>query len=659
MISDRQKELTALLNAYARAYYEQDAPVVSDGEYDRLYDELLLLEADSGTVLPDSPTRRVGGTPKTVFAPHTHLGRLWSMDKVRTAEALQEWEDRVRRLTPPDYSPEFALEYKFDGLTVNVTYRSGKLDTAATRGNGVTGETILEQIRTVSTLPETIPFDGVMEVQGECIMHLSTLEEFNRTSSEPLKNARNAAAGALRNTDPEVTRQRRLDCYFYNVGYIEGKTFSTQQEMLAFLRENGFQVHPYLRVCKSAEEIKREIDLAETTRESLDFLIDGMVVKVTDLKMRALLGETEKYPRWAIAYKFAAEEVTTRIHTVTWEVGRTGKLTPLAHFDPIDIGGATIRKATLNNYDDVLRKRVGVGSTVFVRRSNDVIPEILGSVPGDVPEAPVLKPTVCPSCGAHVEQRGAHLFCTNTLSCKPQIVARVAHFASRDAMDIDTLSDKTAEQFIDELNLNTVSDLYRLSREQLTALERFGERKADNLLAALEKSKTRPLPAFLFALGIPNVGVKTARDIAVRFGTLDKVRTADRDSLSSIDGVGEVVADSILSFFADPSISAEIDLLLSLGLSPVPVEGAGEDAPLAGKTLVVTGTLPHLGRREAEELIASAGGKAAGSVSKKTSYVIAGEAAGSKLTKARELNVPVLDEEQFLALIGKAPVDTP
>lgn len=650
---DRQQELTSLLQQYATAYYEQDAPLVSDSEYDALYDELLDLERESGVVLPGSPTRRVGGSPQGGFVPHTHLARLWSMDKVRTAEGLRDWEARVRRLTEGMGEPEFALEYKFDGLTINLTYEGGRLITGATRGNGVTGETITAQVRTIRSLPQQIPFLGRMEVQGECIMRLSVLEAFNRTADEPLKNARNAAAGALRNLDPAVTAARRLDCFCYNVGYIEGRRLHDQREMLAFLQENGFPVSPFIRYCHGADELLFEIEQAEKTRGTLDFLIDGMVVKVTDFALREALGETEKFPRWAMAFKFAAEETTATVESVTWEVGRTGKLTPLAHLSPVELCGATIRRATLNNFDDIQRKRVGIGSRVFIRRSNDVIPEILGSVPDDVPEAPVEKPTRCPQCGAHVEQRGAHLFCTNSLSCRPQIVGRIAHYASRDAMDIESLSGKTAAQLVDAFGIATIPELYDLTVERLVPLDRFGQKKAQNLIDALEQSKRRPLSAFLFALGIPNVGIKTARDLARRFGTLDAVRGATREALLAIDDVGDIVADSILQFFQDASIAAQVDALLNHGVAPTEEAAAASASPLAGKTVVVTGTLPSMGRREAEALIERLGGKAASSVSKKTDYVLAGENAGSKLDKARTLGVPVLDEAAFFTLIGE------
>ena len=641
------QELVDKLNAYARAYYVEDAPLISDGEYDALEAQLIALEKETGTVLPDSPTHRVGGEPLSKFEEHRHLGRLWSLDKVRTLDGIREWMDRVKKLLDLSEDPLYALEYKFDGLTINLTYENGLLVQGATRGNGVTGEAILPQLKTIRSLPLSIPFTGRMEVQGECIMLLSVLEKYNKTAKEPLKNARNAAAGALRNLDPQVTADRNLSCFCYNVGYIEGKELHDHREMIAFLRENGFPVSPFIHYGHGADEFIEIIDRVAEERDGLDFLIDGMVIKVCDFAQREQLGYTEKFPRWAMAYKFAAEEATTTIESVTWEVGRTGKLTPVAHVEPVDLCGVTVSNATLNNWDDICRKRVGIGSRVFIRRSNDVIPEILGAVPGDTPKAPVEKPEVCPFCGAHVEHRGVHLYCTNPLSCRPQIISRLAHFASRDAMDIDTFADKTAEQLFSELNVATIPELYTLRRERLLDLEGFGEKKAQNLLTALENSKHRPLSAFLNALGIPNVGVKTARDLSLTFGSLEKLRSATFEELVAIEDVGEIVAQSVLSFFHDPRISKQIDDLIAYGVSPV-ADRAATASPISGKTIVVTGTLPTLSRKEAEDLILDHGGKAAGSVSKKTDYVLAGEAAGSKLTKAQQLGIPVIDEQTLL-----------
>ena len=653
-MEQRIRELVDKLNEYSKAYYVLDAPKISDKEYDELYDELLRLEEQSGIILPDSPTQRVGGDPLPCFEPHTHIHRLWSLDKVRTREDLIDWGRRVERIAESQHLPrvKYALEYKFDGLTINLTYESGRLITGATRGNGIVGEDITPQIKTIRTVPLTIPFKGKMEVQGECYMKLSVLDEINKTTDEKLKNARNAAAGALRNLDPRITAKRRLDCYCYNVGYIEGKKLETQDEMLGFLRENGFTVSDYLVFCNDIETVCDEIDKAEESRPHLDFLIDGMVVKVRDFATREALGATEKFPRWAMAFKFAAEETPTTVRDITWEVGRTGKLTPRASFDPVELAGATIRHATLNNFDDIQRKRVGIGSRVFIRRSNDVIPEILSAVEGDVPERQVEKPTVCPACGAHVEHRGVHLYCTNSLSCAPQIAGRLAHYASRDAMDIDTFSEKTAALFVEELKLKSIPDLYDLGPQDYMGLQGFGERRINNLMAAIERSKDCTLGAFIFAIGIPNVGAKTAKDLARRFGTIEALRSATVEQLTEVPDVGEIVARSIVEFFADPSIATQVDRLLAHGVKPRPEE-VRQDSPISGKTIVVTGTLEKLDRRQAEALIESLGGKAAGSVSKKTDYVLAGESAGSKLTKARELGVRVLNEQEFFELIGE------
>lgn len=656
----KMRELVDRLNEYARAYYVMDAPLVSDKEYDELFDELLALENKTGEVLADSPTLRVGGEPVARFEQHTHIRRLWSLDKIRTRGELDDWIRRTEKLKR-DYcadtgeelaKSEYVLEYKFDGLTINMTYENGELTYAATRGNGITGEGILAQARTIRSLPLKIPYKGKIEVQGECYMRLSVLEKLNETLDEPLRNARNAAAGALRNIDPKVTAQRKLSCFCYNVGYIDGRNFSKQTEVIEFLRENGFPVSPFVRVFDDADELMDAVESIPQIRGKLDFLIDGMVIKLNDIRTHEALGYTERFPRWAIAYKFAAEETTTTVNDVTWEVGRTGKLTPLAHLEPVELAGARISRATLNNYDDILRKRVGIGSRVFIRRSNDVIPEILSSVEGDAPTAPIERPSVCPACGAHVEQRGAHIFCTNSLTCPPQIVARLAHFASRDAMDIETFSDKTAEQLVRKLNISTIPELYTLDEETLVQLDKFAEKKARNLLDAIEKSKNRPLSSFLFAIGIPNVGIKTARTLAKHFGTLESVRRASYEELIAIRDIGDTVAQGIVSFFADESIIKAIDTLLSLGVHPHDEKIAQADSPITGKTFVVTGTLERADRKTVEALIESLGAKASGSVSKKTDYVIAGENAGSKLQKARELSVKVIDEKEFFEMIG-------
>lgn len=647
---DRMKELAAKITFLANAYYRDAASPASDAEYDALFDELTALELETGVTLPDSPTHRVGGEPLSAFEEHTHIQRLWSLDKVKTYPDLIAWASKCGQSRFED--KKFILEYKFDGLTINLTYDEGRLVYAATRGNGVTGEGITAQARTIRSIPLTVPYKGKFEVRGECYMRISVLDELNRTSSEQLKNPRNAAAGAIRNLDPKVTASRRLDFTAYDVGYIEGREFASQLEMLGFLRENGLPVNDFC-FAGGINEVIAEIDKAEERRFTLDYDIDGMVIKLNDMALFERLGFTDRFPRGAIAYKFAAQEQTTVVEDVTWEVGRTGKLTPLAHVAPVELMGATVKRATLNNYDDIKRKRVGIGSRVFIRRSNDVIPEILSSADEGEPENPVFPPKKCPYCGAHTEQRGAHIFCTNSLSCTPQITARLAHFASRDAMDIEGFSEKTAELLINETGLRNIPELYELTPQSFHGLAGFGEKRIANILGAIEKSKDCSLASFIFALGIPNVGIKTAKDIAAKFGSIERFRGATLDELLSIRDVGATVADGIIDFLNDERLRAQVDRLLELGVKPREAEQSSSPAILAGRTLVVTGTLAHFDRHGIEALIESLGGKAAGSVSRKTSFVVCGENAGSKLDKARELGVPVLTEEEFMELIGK------
>ena len=656
---NRMRELVDILNRLGYEYYVLDNPTVTDVEYDRLYDELVRLEKETGEVLPDSPTRRVGGETLKEFAPHTHIVRLLSMDKAQSTGAISDWVNRAEKLRaqanegganlPP---LAYVVEHKFDGLTLCLTYKEGKLVEAATRGNGVTGESILPQALTIRSIPLSVPYQGLMEVHGECYMKLSTLEKYNRTAAEPLKNARNAAAGALRQLDPEVTRSRHLDAYFYDVNYIEGRSFRTQDEMMDFLRENQFPVSDCELRASDEAGVLAAITEIEKTRGELDYMIDGAVVKIVDFATREALGVTEKFPRWAIAYKFEAEEVTSLLEDVTWEVGRTGKLTPLAHVSPVEIAGATVKRATLNNYGDILRKRVRVGARVWLRRSNEVIPEIMGRVDEYEPgERDIEKPTVCPVCGAALVEKGAHLYCPNREGCIAQIVMRMAHFAGREAMDIDAFSEKTARQLCQALGIHEPSDLYELSHEQLTALERFGDKKAKKLLDEIEKSKSVKLDSFIFALGIPNVGRKTARDLAERFGGMQPLMEADAQTLTQMDDVGDIVAQSIVDLFADPVTRAETERLLARGVSPV-WEKREAGGAFTGMTVVITGTLETLSRAEAEERVRDAGGKAASSVSSKTSLVVAGENAGGKLTKAQQLGVRVINEAEFLQMLA-------
>ena len=656
----RMRGLIDKLNEASRRYYDQNESDISDDEWDAMYAELRKLEEKTGERMADSPTRRVGGAVMEGFEQHRHIARLWSMDKAQSEEEILAWAQRCEKQTTeagglPKNS--YCVEYKLDGLTVNLTYDGGRLVQAATRGNGEVGEAILPQAMTIRTIPLTIPFTGRMEVQGEGIMRLSELKKYNETSAEPLKNARNAAAGALRNLDPQVTASRHLDAFFYQIGYIEGRSFETQQDMLDFMKTNGLNISPFVRPAQTIEEALEAVHQIEKERETLDFLIDGATIKITDMRTREVLGTTDKFPRWSIAFKFPAQETVTKLLKITWEVGRTGKLTPLAHLSPVDICGVTVKRATLNNYDDICRKRVRIGSEVWVRRSNDVIPEIMGVVwdgEGEAPETDIQPPTVCPACGGplvKLRQDGVHLFCLNRTSCRPQAIARMAHFASRQGMDIETFSTRTAGLFYDELGVRSAADLYSLDREKLVALKGFGEKKADKLFAELEKSKDCELDAFLFAIGIPNIGKKTAYDLMAHFGTLEALMGATEQELVDIEDVGEIVASSITEYFADEENRRFVNRLLEAGVHPQMHMQEDAGTLFEGLTFVLTGTLPTLSRAQAQEMIRKNGGKATGSVSKKTSIVLAGESAGSKLDKARELGVTIIDEAQFLRMI--------
>lgn len=646
---DRMKELVEKLNRYAALYYEEDAPVISDAEYDAMYDELRALEESEGYTLKNSPTHRVGGAPQKKFEPSRHLLRLYSLDKCKTEGEIAEWYDRIVKAVGRE--PEITAEYKFDGLTLNILYEGGKLVKAATRGDGVTGEEVTAQVKTIAGVPRTISYTGRIEIQGEGIMRLSALAAYNAKSDEPLKNARNGAAGAIRNLDPAVTASRNLSFMAYNIGYSD-RHFASQREMHDFLVKEGFETESDFTVLKGADAAFAFTEKVGELRPTLDFLIDGVVFKVNDTALRDEIGYTEKFPKWAIAYKFKADEMTTVLRDVVWQVSRSAKLNPLAVLDPVDIGGVTVRRATLNNYGDILKKKVKIGDRVFIRRSNDVIPEIMG-VAEEAPDAKeVEKPTVCPACGAPVREEGAFLYCTGE-HCAPQIVSCLDHFASKDAMDIDGFSEKTAEQFYNELHMTSPVDLMRLKKEDIVGLERFGDKKADNLIAAIAAAKDTTMDRLLFALGIDGIGKKTAKDLAARFGTFEALEKADRDALTAVDGIGEILADNIVSYFANED---NLRLIADLFASGVTVrEAEKKSGVFEGMRVVLTGSLPTYKRGEATALIEENGGEVASSVSKTVDLVLAGSDAGSKLEKAQKLGIRIIDEEEFKRMLGIAP----
>ena len=640
------RELVDTLNKWAHEYYVLDNPSVTDAEYDRLYDELKALEELSGVRLADSPTRRVGGEPLKAFSRHAHIARLYSLDKAVTPEELDAFFTRIKKVVP---NPEYTVEYKFDGLTMCLTYEGGSFVRATTRGNGVEGEDVTAQCLTIKSFPLSISYKGRAEVKGEAIIRLSVLENYNKTAAEPLKNARNAAAGAIRNLDPSVTAARKPEILFYDINYMEDGAPPTQAECFEWLRREGFRVFPYLRVCDGGNDVKEAINEIEVERRRIDVLTDGAVIKLNDVAAREVLGSTDKFPRWAVAYKFEAEESVTTVREIKWQVGRTGKLTPLAVVDPVELAGATVRRATLNNYGDIIKKDVKKGSKVLIRRSNEVIPEILGTVEHTHGSEDVQKPTVCPYCGNPLRETGANIFCPNT-SCRPRVVARLAHFASKDAMDIEGFSEKTAEQLYDGLGFRNPSELYSLEKEQLLGLDGFKDKKAENLLAAVQKSRNIPLDRFIYALGIDGVGKVAAADLAKVFGSVEKLRLADRESLLALDNIGEITADGIVRWFEDGENSAELERLLAC-VSPQ-AKQVREGGVFAGQFVVLTGSLPTFRRSKAQELIEQNGGVCQSSVTGKTTLVIAGEDAGSKLEKAKKLGVEIIDEARFKELLN-------
>ncbi|HIU21633.1 MAG TPA: NAD-dependent DNA ligase LigA [Candidatus Limadaptatus stercorigallinarum] len=645
---DRMKELVEKLNKYAALYYEQDAPEISDAEYDALYDELRALEESEGYSLKNSPTHRVGGAPQKKFAQSKHLLRLYSLDKCKTREELADWYDRVIKAAGKE--PELTAEYKFDGLTLNILYENGALVKAATRGDGTVGEEVTAQVKTISGVPRNISYKGRIEIQGEGIMRLSALEEYNRRSSEPLKNARNGAAGAIRNLDPAVTADRNLSFMAYNIGFSD-RHFASQSEMHAFLAEEGFETESDFTVLKGVDEAFAFAEKVDGLRHSLDFLIDGVVFKVNDTALRDEIGYTEKFPKWAIAYKFKADEMTTVLRDVVWQVSRSAKLNPLAVLDPVDIGGVTVKRATLNNYGDILKKKVRIGDRVFIRRSNDVIPEITGVAEEVEGAKEVEKPTVCPACGAPVREEGAFIYCTGE-HCAPQIVAALDHFASKDAMDIDGFSEKTAEQFYNELHLTSPVQLMQLKKEDIAGLDRFGDKKAENLVSAIAAAKDTTMDRLLFALGIDGIGKKTAKDLSAKFGTFEALAQADKDALLAVDGIGGILADNILAWFADEGNKKLLSDLYASGVSVR--EAEKKSGVFDGMRIVLTGSLPTYKRGEATALIENNGGEVASSVSKTVDMVLAGEDAGSKLDKAKKLGIKIIDENEFVAMLNGA-----
>ena len=647
---EEMQSLVDKINKYSYAYYTLDNPLISDKEWDALYDKLRQMEQETGVILPSSPTQRVGAEPLSSFkkVPHTH--KIYSLDKAQSFGELSDWEAKNEKIV--NYTPKYSVEYKFDGLNLSLLYKGGQLVLASTRGNGTVGEDVTSQVKTIRTVPLEIKYQGEVEVQGEAVMRVSELEKYNKTTNEPFKNARNAAAGAIRNLDPKETAKRNLDFVAYNINYIEDNSMlKSQEDIKAFLAKNMFYVGDYFKIANSIDEVKSLISLVDSARKQLDILIDGMVIKIDSLKIREELGYTDKFPRGAVAFKFEAEETSTMLNDITWQVGRTGKLTPVAELEPVELAGATIKRATLNNYNDILRKKVKINSRVFIRRSNEVIPEILALAEEYNDSKEIEKPTKCPVCGAKLEETEGDLFCPNHNGCTKQIIERLAHFVSRNAMNIDGLSIKTIEALYHNFKVMHFSDLYKLKKEQIASLEGFKDKKISNFFASLDSSKHPTLSSFIFALGIDNVGKKTAKQLAVRFNNLDNLINATPQTLAGLNDIAELTANYIHHYFADENNIAEIESLKEVG---VVVQDAKEDTfsqKLMGMKFVLTGTLPHLTRNEATKLIEENGGEVMSSVSKSTTFVLAGEEAGSKLEKAKQLGINVISESEFYAML--------
>ena len=678
--AERIAVLRDQLNEHAHRYYVLDEPAIPDAEYDRLFQELQALEAQHPELAsPDSPTRRVGGKPLDQFASVRHAVPMLSIRTETDTEATgaQNFDVRVRKelgLGEGDPPVEYVAELKFDGLAINLRYEHGVLLQAATRGDGETGEDVTQNIRTIRQIPLRLPEDAprVLEVRGEVYMRRDHFESLNERQREKIAkgakgektfvNPRNAAAGAVRQLDPAIAAQRPLSFFAYGVGEVTppqegGPDFDTHFQLLLTLKSWGFPVAAQTQTAQGASELIAFHEKMGRERDQLPYDIDGVVYKVNSLALQKKLGFVTREPRWAVAHKYPAQEQMTTVLAIDVQVGRTGKLTPVAKLAPVFVGGVTVTNATLHNEDEARRKDVRIGDTVIVRRAGDVIPEVVSVLldkrTQDAPQFTM--PRTCPVCGSDAvrEEGEADYRCTGGLFCGAQRKEAILHYAHRRAVEIEGLGDKLVEQLVDAGVVRTLPDLYRLGLTALAGLERMADKSANNLLEALEKSKQTTLPRFLFGLGIRHVGEATAKELARHFGKLDAIMDATEEQLLEVSDVGPIVAQSIRTFFDQPHNREVVEQLRACGVSwPEGEPAARAPQPLSGKTFVITGTLPTLSRDEAKDKVEAAGGKVAGSVSKKTDYVVAGTEAGSKLTKAQELGVAVIDETALLAMLA-------
>ena len=656
-MSDAQEilELRKELNQANFEYYVKDDPTMSDYDYDHKLRRLEELErAHPELITPDSPTQRVGGKALESFQQVTHRVPLESLQDVFDFDELRAFDQRVRGVEP---KVSYSGEPKVDGLSVALEYQDGQFVRGATRGDGLVGEDVTENLKTVKSIPLSIPdVPGTLIVRGEVYMPKKVFhalnEEREKRGEALFANPRNAAAGSLRQLDPKIAAQRRLDIAVFNIQWAENEDFHSHTQGINYLADKGFKVIPHV-ICSSSEEAVAQVQAIGEGRENYPFDIDGAVIKVDDLAQRQTLGSTAKFPRWAAAYKYPPEVKPSRLTDIVIQVGRTGVLTPKAVLEPVRLAGTTVTNATLHNQDFITEKDIRIGDTVLVRKAGEIIPEVLSVVMEKRPvdAVPYRFPEVCPECGAPVarDEDGAHIRCTGA-ECPAQLLRNLAHFASRDAMDIEGLGIAVVENLVKAGLVKTPGDLYFLHEEDVAQLERMGKKSAQNLLSAIEKSKSQDLSRLLFAFGIRQVGQKAGKILAQRFGSLDNLQAATVEELTQVDDIGAITAQSIVDWFASPQSQHLIARLKEAGVN-MQAEQKGEDQRFAGKTFVLTGTLDRFTRAEATKMIEDRGGKAAGSVSKKTTYVVAGEAAGSKLRKAQELGVPVLTQEEFLALM--------
>ena len=654
-IRQKMRELEKQVEYHMHLYYDLDAPELEDYEYDRLIHSLMDLEEQYPQYAsPNSPTKRVGGKAQNTFREVTHKVQMGSLQDVFSIDELRAFDARVREVVP---NPIYVVEQKIDGLSVSLEYHNGELTIGSTRGDGFTGEDVTENLRTIRSIPLRLPKAlPLLEVRGEVYMPVTSFQRLVREQElreeTPAKNPRNAAAGSLRQKDPKIAAARGLDIFCFNVQQLEGMTCPSHSKSLELMRELGFPISPDYKVFDSMEDAIQQVEKIGELRGTLGYQIDGAVIKVDSFTDREALGSTAKYPKWAVAFKYPPEEKETVLRDIILQVGRTGAVTPTAEFDPIELAGTTVSRATLHNQDFITQLGVNIGDTIVVRKAGDIIPEVIAVKAHPAGEPAFTLPTHCPSCGTLLvrDPEVAVIRCPN-ISCPAQILRSLIHFCSRAAMDIEGLGEAVCEQLLNNHLARTPADLYRLTKDDLMSLEGFKDKKAENILSALERSKHNELGSLLFGLGIRNIGDKAAKLLATRFGTLEAVESATKDELLSIDGFGEVMAESVLQYFADEHNRKLCSDLLALGLEPwVPKQAS---AALAGMTFVITGTLPNYSREEMQDLIEKNGGKASGSVSKKTSYVVAGESAGSKLTKAQSLGIPVLNEQELLELIER------